>query len=387
MDTSTPAILQLLPRLMSGGVERGTLEIAEAINAHGWRSFVASEGGIMASSLAKYNTPHLTLPLASKNPWVMWRNATQLVGLIQKHNISILHARSRAPAWSALLAARWAGIPLVTTFHGHYSTHLPFKKFYNSVMVRGEKVIAISDFTAEYIRQQYTAYFPSSRMQVIHRGVDLRLFNPALANRSRLTALAKLWHLPDDKPVILMPARFTRWKGHEVLVDALALLPHRNFICIMTGEEERHPTYIKALDKRILAKNLGENIRRVSATRDMTTAYMLAHLVVVPSQRPEAFGRVAAEAGAMGKPVVGFNHGGLKETVLHGRTGWLAPLGRIEDFSRAIGDFLSMEDDARATLAQTAQTHIAENFSTAQMCAKTLAVYASLLTKQPSTIG
>lgn len=380
LKTNNPHnILQVLPRLISGGVERGTLEIAEALTARGWGAMVASDGGALASTLAKYSAKHFAMPLTSKNPFTMWHNALGLNKLIKDQKIELIHARSRAPAWSARMAARWAGVPFITTFHGHYSTNLPFKKFYNSIMTKGERVIAISEFTAQHISETYG--IDNSIIRVIPRGVDLRFFNPEQATRERVMVLLNQWKLPEDKPVLLMPARFTDWKGHEILVDALAMLPHRDFICLMLGEQERHSDYRRRVEKRVIARDLGGYVRFMEPVRDMTSAYTIAHTVICPSVRPEAFGRVPAEAGAMERPVIAFNHGGVRETILPGKSGWLVEPFTAEALSKAIWEALKLTDAERAVMGAAGRRHIAENYTTDNMCRLTLELYDEVITE------
>ena len=211
-------ILQVLPALVTGGVERGTVDIAGAVAAHGWESLVASSGGPMVSELERAGVEHITLPLRSKNPLALHRNAGDLAQLIYDRGVDIVHARSRAPAWSAMTACRRVGRHLVTTYHGTYNAQNPFKRWYNSVMARGEKVIAISDFIAEHLRARY--HVPPSRVVTIHRGVDVDVFDPARTSAERIIQLANAWRLPDGVPVVMLPGRLTRWKGQGVLIEA-----------------------------------------------------------------------------------------------------------------------------------------------------------------------
>src|SRR5579862_6207814 len=219
-----PAVLQVLPRLVAGGVERGTVDVAAALVAAGWRAVVASAGGPMVHELERAGVTHVTLPLASKNPFVIRANIERLVAVIRNLNIDIVHARSRAPAWSARYAAKRAGRHFVTTFHNAYGTGPLWKQRYNAVMAAGERVIAISRFVGEHAASVY--HVPAERLRIIPRGVDINRFDPDKVKPERLIPLMKAWRLPDGVPVVLLPGRLTRWKGQHVLIEAMARL-HR----------------------------------------------------------------------------------------------------------------------------------------------------------------
>jgi glycosyltransferase involved in cell wall biosynthesis len=366
-------VLQVLPKLRSGGVERGTIDVSEALQANGFRSVVASEGGGLVSRLTRHGAKHVDLPLSSKNPFVMWQNINRLVNIIRKYDIDLIHARSRAPAWSAYYAAQQTGIPFVTTFHGHYSITGKFKHAYNRIMTRGDHVIAISDFTMRHIRENYPGH--PSHLHVIPRGVDVNSFSPEAVSRSRMIALAEAWRLPDDKPIIFMPARFTQWKGHEWLVRALAQMQSMEFCCVMAGDDDGHDGYRQRLEELVMKLGLGGMVRIVEPTNDMPAAYMLADVVVCPSTQPEAFGRVPVEAAAMNKVVVAAQHGGVLETVVNGMTGWLVPVGDDAQLATALSTVISMPTDQRSRFGAKARQHVSEHFTMAHMQARTLAVY------------
>jgi glycosyltransferase involved in cell wall biosynthesis len=372
-----PTVLQVLPSLVSGGVERGTLEIAKALKAAGWRSVVASEGGILTNRLLQQGSQHVILPLKSKNPWTVWRNAARLVKLIQEMQVDVVHARSRAPAWSAYLACKRTGTPLVTTYHGTYADGGRWKKWYNGVMSRGKRVIAISNFIYDHVAVRYPD--AEGRMTVIPRGVDVSVFNPDIVRQDALVHLANKWRLPEELPIIFMPARLTRWKGHEVLIDALAGLEDVPFFCIMAGDEGAHSGYREELEQKVLRLGLGGKVRIVEATDDMPAAYLLSHVVVCPSQRPEAFGRVPVEAGVMGRPVIAADHGGAQETIKHGVTGWLVKPDDVYGWRDAIRGALTMPTTAREAMGKAATKFVLTHFTTRQMCESTLKLYSSLL--------
>ncbi|MGH7054355.1 MAG: glycosyltransferase family 4 protein [Stellaceae bacterium] len=370
-----PAVLQIVPSLISGGAERETIELAGALVAAGWTSYVASSGGPLAAEIARAGATHLTLPLATKNPLVIRRNAWRLARLVRRLGIDIVHARSRAPAWSARAAARATGRHFVTTFHNAYDTALPFKRWYNSVMAEGERVIAISDFVAEYAARVYGV--GPERLRTIPRGVDLAFFDPRRIGLYRLSALAQAWRLPDGVPVALLPGRLTRWKGGLDFITALAALEAE--ICgVMVGAEQR-PGFHAELEAAVARSGLGARFRIAGDCRDMPAAYLLADVVVAPSRDPEGFGRVVVEAQAMGRPVVATDHGGARETIVPGETGWLVPPGDPPALAAAIDAALALTPEARRDLGLRARAHVAQRFTRAAMCARTIDVYEELL--------
>jgi glycosyltransferase involved in cell wall biosynthesis len=347
-----PAVLQVLPSLEAGGVERGTCDVANALVQAGWRSFVASAGGPMTRELERAKARHAELPVDSKNPFVMRKNIERISRLIESYHIDIVHARSRAPAWSARAAARRTGRPFVTTFHGTYGHGSALKRRYNAVMASGDRVIAISDFIAGHVREVYD--IDEARLVTIPRGINLKRFDPAAVSGERMIRLARAWRLPDGVPVIMLPGRLSRWKGQMVLVDALAEL-------------------------RIQTKGLGSVVAVIDDCDDMAAAYKLADVVVSASTDPEAFGRVAAEAQAMGRPVIATDHGGARETVIHGETGWLVPPGDVSALSKTIKAALALDVATREAVAVAARDHIEARYSVEAMCQATLEVYEALL--------
>ncbi len=372
-----PVVLQVLPELVGGGVERGTVDIAIALKEAGWGSIVASAGGVMVNALSRHGVSHLTLPLKSKNPFVMRSNVGRLLRVINDHGVDIIHARSRAPAWSAAAAARRGGAHFVTTIHGTYGTDNLFKRRYNAVMARGEKVIAISQFIASYALNAYG--MDPAHLRMIHRGVDIDVFTPENVTQERMIQLASDWKLPDDRQVILIPGRFPRWKGHELLVEALARLGRRDVLCVMVGADTASKDYLAAIEKRARACGVLELVRFVDFNRDLPTAYMLSDVVVSASIRPEAFGRTLTEALAMGRPVVGPNHGATKEIIAEGRTGWLFEPGDADSLATALGAALSLNSGARHRLAEEAMDMVRAKFTNRKMCADTLKVYEEVL--------
>jgi glycosyltransferase involved in cell wall biosynthesis len=368
-----PAILQVLPALVSGGVERGTVEIAEAIVAAGWRAIVASAGGPMVADLLRVGATHVTLPLDTKNPLAMWRNAGRLAALAREEEVAIIHARSRAPAWSALAAARRSGAHFVTTYHGTYNAGLPGKRLYNSVMARGERVIAISRFIAEHVVATHGT--DAARIRLIPRGVDPRRFDPSAVAPARVAALREAWGATPGTPVILLPGRMTRWKGQAVLVAALAALP--DAIGVLAGGGK--PDFAEEL--RQLAARLGvaERLRILGHVDDLAAALLAADVVVHASIEAEAFGRTVIEAQAMARPVVAADLGGPRETVEEGVTGWRVAPGDAAALAATLSRVLAMPEPARAAIGQAARAAVLRNTSTAAMQAATIAVYRELL--------
>ncbi|HTH97779.1 MAG TPA: glycosyltransferase family 4 protein [Stellaceae bacterium] len=372
-----PTVLQVLPALVTGGVERGTVEITHALVRAGWRAVVASSGGPMAHEVERAGGVHVTLPLRSKNPFTMRRNVGRLRQVIEDYEVDIVHARSRAPAWSAWAAARRSRRFFVTTFHNIYGGQTVWKRFYNSVMSKGARVIAISRFVAEHAHRVYGV--GRDRLRIIHRGVDLVRFDPEAIHPSRLIALAKEWRLVDGAGVIMLPARVTRWKGHMELLDAVARLKRRDVQVLFVGNEQQRPDYRRELERRVSILGLDGLVHMVGNCRDMPAAYMLADVVVQPSTEPEGFGRTAVEAQAMGRPMIATDHGGARETVFPGETGWLVPPGDVQALAQALSEALSLDAAARIELAHHSRAIMIARFDSQLMCDATLAVYSELL--------
>ena len=373
--TRPPAVLQVLPRLITGGVERGTVEVAAALVAAGWKAVVASAGGPMVRELERAGALHVTLPLASKNPITMRRNVGRLIELIRRERIDIIHARSRAPAWSALAAARRSRCRFVTTFHNAYDDKSWLKRRYNAVMAQGERVIAISGFVAEHAMQVYGV--PPEKLRLIPRGVDFSRFDPERVSAERVIQLAREWQLIDGLPVVMLPGRLTRWKGQLVLVEAIAQLGLRDLRCILIGSGDAR--YTRELEQAVKARGLDGIFLLVEDCRDMAAAYKLADVVISASTRPEGFGRVIAEAQAMGRPVVATDHGGAREILQDGVTGWLVPPADAAALARSVAAALALTPDACMAMAQQAIARMREHFSTQAMTDRTLAVYEEIL--------
>ena len=376
-----PAILQVIPSLSAGGAERTTVDVAAALTRAGFEALVASSGGRMAHELNSAGAKLIPLPLDTKAPHNLLSNAYRLRDLIRARNVVLVHARSRAPAWSALWAARMARVPFVTTYHGIYNASNPLKRFYNSVMARADAVIANSQWTADHVSSEYR--FTPKNLTVIPRGIDMTRFDPASVAPERVARLRKAWGAQDSDIVVLLPGRLTRWKGQLVLLDALTRLKHESRLdhirAVLAGDPQRRFDYENTLRRSISANGLGHYVTIPGHTEDMPAAYLAADIVVSASTDPEAFGRVAAEASAMGRPVIATNHGGSRETVIQGVSGVLVPPGDAKALADAIATIASLDAGARAVIGREGRAHIAARYTVERMCADTIALYRKLL--------
>jgi glycosyltransferase involved in cell wall biosynthesis len=383
-----PVVLQVLPSLDvgGGGVERSAIDVAEALVLAGKKVVVASEGGRQVCELERRGAKHIELPLSSKSPFVIRQNINRLRDVIAREGIQLVHARSRAPAWSAHAAAAASGVPFMTTFHGTYNFGTGFfgnlKKKYNAIMTRGDAVIANSQFIADHIAANYDV--PAARVHVIPRGIDTARFDAEGFNVNRIIELASRWRVPDGNAIVMLPGRLTRWKGQLLFVEALARLKSRmgpddfRVTGLLVGSDQGREAYRRELEECIYENGLGGDIRIVGHCADMPAAYMMSNVVVSASTDPEAFGRVVAEAQAMGRPVVVADHGGASEQVIEGVTGWRFTPGDPQAMAEALEIALAIGDNARALLAECAAEHVRANFAKSGMCAATLRVYADL---------
>lgn len=374
-----PVVLQVLPALETGGVERGTIEITEALTAAGWGAVVASAGGRLVKAVERAGGRHVTLPLASRNPLTIWRNIARLEALIAAERVALVHARSRAPAWSAWAASRRAGVPFVTTYHGVYNEDLPGKRLYNSVMARGAVVIAASRFVAAHVAARHGV--DPARLRVIPRGVDPARFDPDAVSGARVARLAAEWRLPDGLPVVMLPGRLTSWKGQAVLVAALSLLP--GVMGVLVGSDQGRHRYRARLLRLAARLGVSARLRLVGECADMPAALALADVVVHASVRPEAFGRVVIEAQAMGRPVIAADLGGPAETVTEGVTGWRVPPADAVALAGAIRAVLALPAAERAAVGAAARASVLAGATVAGMQAATLAVYREVLGLDP----
>uniref|UniRef100_UPI003BA8DC5D glycosyltransferase family 4 protein n=1 Tax=Stappia sp. TaxID=1870903 RepID=UPI003BA8DC5D len=380
-------ILQVIPALETGGAERTTLDVAARLVSEGHRALVASAGGRLVPELEALGATHIGMPLAAKSPLTLWRNARDLGRLIAREKVDLVHARSRAPAWSALRAARRARVPFVTTYHGIYNQSNALKAFYNSVMARGDAVIANSRYTAALIAERHP--FARPRITVIHRGSDLAALARGSVSQDRRRDLARAWGLEEGEPVILNLARLTAWKGQRVLIEALARLSREGgnrWTCILAGDAQGRDDYVADLQARIAAAGLGDRVRLVGHCADVAAALSLADIAVVASVEAEAFGRAAVEAQAAGVPVIATDLGAAPETVLappevteDRRTGWRVPPGDAAAMAGAIASIGALSGEQRAQVTERALAHVSASFTVEAMCAATLQVYDTLL--------
>jgi glycosyltransferase involved in cell wall biosynthesis len=383
--TSSLTILQLLPSLDTGGAERTAIDISKALCDAGHRAIVASAGGRLTGELLATGAEHVEMPLDSKNPLTMFANAGRLARLIQAEKVDIVHARSRAPAWSALLASRRTGVPLVTTYHGIYSEKGWFKRLYNSVMARADRIIANSHYTADLIAARYGT--DKAKIQVIYRGTDLGEFQRERIGDQRLDALRQQWKIGDDDRIVLNVARLTSWKGQQVLIEAACRPPLKergDVVFVLAGDDQGRSGYRRQLQSLIDERNAAERIRMVGHCADVAAAMALADVSVVASTSPEAFGRAAVESQALGVPVVVTALGAVPETVLAPpqveaglRTGWHVPPHDADALGAAIDHALSLGAAEKKALSVRAKAQAA-NFSLSAMADQTLALYRSL---------
>lgn len=375
--TRKPGILQVLPALMSGGVEREVMDTAEAIVKADYRSFVASSGGGMVSSLYQQGSRHFILELNSKNPFIIFKNIFKLKKIIELNNIDIVHAQSRAPAWSAYYAAKWAKCHFVTTIHGAHGTKGFLKKCYNSVMTKGEKVIAVSKFIAQYAKDNYK--FDHDKLEVIHCGTNIDNFNYHKVGEKRIIDIARNLRIPTDKPIIMLPGRLVRNKGHLFLLEAIKSLPPQSVTCLFVGGGKEYSSYRKELQAKIAEYDLNKTVIMTSNVSDMPAIYGLSDIVVCASTKPESFGLVSIEAQAMGRMVIATNIGGIVETITPKKTGWLIEPNNVEQLTDTIKSILQMDLPTRLIHAKAARNNVEKKFSLETMGKKIINTYNKVL--------
>ena len=374
-----PVIVQIVPQMNRGGVERGTVEIAEAIVKNGWKAVVICNGGRMENQLRRAGAEVYILPVDTKNP-LKWPSVRRkLKTVLLSVGADIVHVRSRAPAWIALPLAKSLGLSTIATIHSKFVPQNFLKNIYNRKMLSADKTIAISEYVKSVLSVHYADAVAEEEITVIHRGVDLAVFDPAQVSQHRIVRLSETLNLPDDGPVVMLPARATEWKGHTLLIEAVAQLEAKDVTLLLLGAGDGNSRFVERLRALAVKTGLDGRLRIVEGTDDMPAALMLADVVAMPSIVPEPFGRVALEAQAMGRPVVAFNHGGACESILEGETGWLARPGDVKDLSRCLQAALSIGPRQRTIWAKRTRAQVEASFSTAQMCEKTLAIYAYFL--------
>jgi glycosyltransferase involved in cell wall biosynthesis len=388
MAIQTPTILQIIPQLDTGGAELSTVEIVDAVLRAGGRALVATEGGRMADRITKLGGEIITLPLESKNPLTIYLNAGRLAAIVRERQVSLLHARSRAPAWSTLIAARRTGIPFITTYHGAYGERGRIKRLYNSVMVRGAAVIANSKYTSDLIRARYGDL--AGTPHIIPRGVDIARFSRTAITPERRATLLTAWKLRPEQPIILQAARLTSWKGQPTLVEAVAKLHARdqlgNAVLVLAGDAQGRDDYADKLRTLANEHGIGDRVHLVGHVDDIAAAYAIARVSVVASVEPEAFGRATAEALAVGCPTICTNIGAPPEIVLvppdvprDQATGWHVPPRDASALADALAEALAMPDAERNAMSVRAIVSIAARFTVDAMQRQTLAVYDGIL--------
>jgi glycosyltransferase involved in cell wall biosynthesis len=366
-------LLQVAPALDTGGVEQATLDMAGAVARMGRRSLVASRGGRLEPQLAVRGGELIRLPLHAKDPIRVAANATRLAITVLRQRVSLIHVRSRAPAFSALLAARATRTPMVATYHGIYSARSGLKRWYNAIMTRGDAVIANSDFTRRHICAEHGV--DPDRVDLVPEGVDIDRFDPGAVSPRRVAAMRESWGLApdDDRIVVLMATRLSGWKGHRILAEAFERLPDRNrAVLVMTNTLNRSPLALSLATVCPTARLVGD-------CTDMAAAFLAADLVAAPSTQAESFGRSVVEAGAMRRPVLASALGAHSETIVEGQTGWLAPAGDIAAWIAALDHALSSTSDRRAEMGTAARARAIGLYSLAAMYDRTFEVYRRLL--------
>jgi glycosyltransferase involved in cell wall biosynthesis len=388
MGQNRPTILQIIPQLDAGGAELSAVEIADAVVRAGGRAIVLAEPGRLAADIAEVGGEVMPFPAATKNPIRMLANAGAIARIVGREHVDLVHARSRAPAWSAMRAARRTGVRFVTTYHGAYGEKNALKRLYNSVMARGDVVIANSRYTARLIADRYAT--PGARIEVIPRGVDVRKFDPDAIAPARVDALRASWGVAADQPVILQAARLTGWKGQPVLIEAAAKLQADGrlgpAVVVLAGDPQGRTAYVRTLQEQVDRLGLKDRVRLVGHVGDVAAAFRAAHVTVVASTEPEAFGRTAIEAAAVGCPVIATDIGAPPETVraepavsAEAITGWLVPAGNAGALAARLADALAMAPAARRELGQRARRHVLGTYTVEAMQRRTLAVYDRLL--------
>ena len=375
-------LLQVTPELETGGAEQTTIDVAHAVVAKGGKALVATKGGRMAARLTEDGGRLAQMPAQSKNPLVMLGNAARLIDLIRREKVSLVHARSRAPAFSALWAAHATKTPFVATYHGVYNARSSLKRWYNAVMTKGDLVIANSEYTRQHVITEHGV--PPDQVVAIPRGVDLSRFEPGVVGADRLEALRRAWGVAADERrlKVLLAGRLTRWKGQGLLIEAMARLKARGedrVLLLLAGDDQGRKGYRAELTEAIAAAGLQDRVKLVGHCDDMPAAYLLADLAVAPSLEPEAFGRTAVEPQVMGRPVMAADHGATRETVVPSETGWLVAPGDAEAWASALLEACEAGAAGRQAMGQAARARARRLYSVDAMCEATLDVYARIL--------
>ena len=377
-------VLQVIPKLGYGGAETGCYDIAHYLPENECGSYIVTSGGELLKFIDKKKVKIIKLPVHSKNPLIIFINFLALVAIILVKNISIVHARSRAPAWSCLLAAKITGRKFVTTFHGTYNFNNKIKKFYNSVMVRSDLIIAGSNFIFSHIKDNYTKYLNAKKkLLVIFRGINVDYFDPTTKLDSDEKKLLKKWQIEKDKKIILLPGRLTGWKGQEVFIEAINLvnieLGYEAFYAVILGSDQGRDLYKKKLIRITEQHRLNNQVKFIDHCNDMALAYKVSDIVISASIEPEAFGRVAVEAQSMEKPIIASDIGGSNETIIDEKTGFLFESNNAKSLSKKILKVLSMDETLLQSIGKEGRKNIIQKFNVEKMCFSTYSEYKKLL--------
>ena len=382
--TSKLKVLQVIPKLGYGGAETGCYDLAHYLPENNCSSFIVTSGGELLKFVDQKKVKLIKLPVHSKNPILMLFNSIALIFIILFHNISIVHARSRAPAWSCLIATKITRRKFVTTFHGTYNFKNSIKKFYNSVMVRSNLVIAGSNFIFFHIKDNYSKYLDlTKKFLVIFRGINVDYFDPSTTLEVEEDNLRLSWGVPIDKRLILMPGRLTAWKGQEVFIEALNLvnkeLGHQSFYAVILGSDQGRDIYTKKIKRLTEQHRLTSHLKFIEYCKNMPLAYKLSDLVVSASVEPEAFGRVAIEAQSMEKPIIASDIGGSNETIVNNETGFLFKSGNPESLAKKILEVLNLDESRLKLMGIEGRKNIIKKFNVEKMCFSTYSEYKKLL--------
>ncbi len=377
-------ILQVIPKLGYGGAETGCFDLAHYLYENNCKSYIVTSGGPLLKFINKKKVKIIRLPVQSKNPILIFLNSILLVLLILFLNIDIVHARSRAPAWSCLIATKITKRKFVTTFHGTYNFKNDLKKWYNSVMLRSDLIIAGSNFIFSHIKENYSKYLSNKKkFLVIFRGINTEYFNPKKIKDSDKNILRKKWNITDEKKIILLPGRLTEWKGQEIFIEAISNLkknsPDLKFIAVILGSDQGRKIYKKKLIRLVEQHRLNNNILFIDHLELMPIAYEISHVVVSSSIEPEAFGRVSVEAQSMEKPIIASNIGGSNETVINGKTGFLFDSGDSKKLSEKLEEVLNLSEVTLNGIGAEGRKNVIIKFNVEKMCNNTYSEYKKLL--------
>ena len=382
--SSNIKVLQVIPKLGYGGAETGCYDIAHYLPEHNCKSFIVTSGGELVKFIDKKKVKLIKLPVNSKNPLLILLNSFILIGIILFFNISIVHARSRAPAWSCLFATKLTRRKFVTTFHGTYNFSGKLKKFYNSIMVRSDLIIAGSNFIFSHIKDNYSDFLKfKKKFLVIFRGINVDFFDPSTKLENEEKKLLQKWEINKEKKIILMPGRLTSWKGQELFIEAINLvkieLGYEAFHVVILGNDQGRNLYKKKLIRLVEQYRLTKQIRFIDHCKDMALAYKVSDIVVSASIEPEAFGRVAVEAQSMEKLIIASNIGGSNETIINEKTGFLFEAGDAQSLSKKIVSAITMDETSIKLIGKEGRKNIIKKFNVEKMCFSTYSEYKRLL--------